>query len=287
MNFDTLKLSNGVFTNFTIFDNTSQTVNINTSTLPITWDDTVLFNCDFTNIYGGNPAGYNVDNISYIQIKRQKQGDAGWVTLVKLPVNEVSDLEIEHHDYFNQNGVTYNYAIVEIDPSGNESTYQIATVQSCFKKVFIVDAYNSYDLTNATNYNSYQRNQQTGIYETFGRKYPIAVMNSVLDYYSMTTTAYLIKDNSTNDFDYIQQRNYIDEFTKFLNNKKAKILKDFNGNMWLLTVNGAPIIDPVAELGNSIAKVSFNWVEIGDANQEEYLKSTRLTPVKPVYSQIN
>ena len=284
MRLNTMEITGGIFNNLTLLKGVQDITDGNYITQ---WDSDTLFNCDFTTIYGGNPAGYNVDNISFVEIKRQKAGDSEWITLVKLPVNQPSDLEFEHHDYFNQHGVTYNYAIVELDSAGNESTYQMAQIESCFNKVFIVDEYNSYDLTNATNYNSYQRNQQTGIYETFGRKYPIAVMNSVLDYYSMTTTAYLIKDNSTNDFDYIQQRNYIDEFTKFLNNKKAKILKDFNGNIWLLTINGAPTIDPVAELGNSIAKVSFNWVEIGDANQEGYLKSARLIPIKPVYSQIN
>ena len=284
MRLNTMEITGGIFNNLTLLKGAQDITNGNYITQ---WDGDTLFNCDFITIYGGNPAGYNVDNISFVEIKRQKAGENEWITLVKLPVNQPSDLEFEHHDYFNQHGVVYNYAIVELDTSGNESTYQMAQIQSCFDKVFIVDEYNSYDLTNATNYNSYQRNQQTGIYETFGRKYPIVVMNSVLDYYSMTTTAYLIKDNSTNDFDYIQQRNYIDEFTKFLNNKKAKMLKDYNGNMWLLTINGTPTIDPIAELGNSIAKVSFNWVEIGDANQEDYLKSARLVPVKPVYSQIN
>lgn len=284
MRLNTMEITGGIFENITLLKGVQD---ITDGEYITQWDGDTLFNCDFVTIYGGNPAGYNVDNISFIEIKRQKAGDSEWITLVKIPVGEPSDLEFEHHDYFNQHGVLYNYAIVELDLAGNESTYQMAQIQSCFDKVFIVDEHNSYDLTNMTNYNSYQRNQQTGIYETFGRKYPITVMNSVLDYYSMTTSAYLIKDNTTNDFDYIQQRNYIDEFTKFLNNKKAKILKDYNGNIWLIAINGAPTISPIQELGNSIAQVSFNWVEIGDVNQEQYLKSAKLIPVKPVYSQIN
>ena len=284
MRLNTMEITGGIFENITLLKGVQD---ITDGDYIVQWDSDTLFNCDFVTIYGGNPAGYNVDNISFIEIKRQKVGDSEWITLVKIPVSEPSDLEFEHHDYFNQHGILYNYAIVELDLAGNESTYQMAQIQSCFDKVFIVDEHNSYDLTNMTNYNSYQRNQQTGVYETFGRKYPITVMNSVLDYYSMTTNAYLIKDNTTNDFDYIQQRNYIDGFTKFLNNKKAKILKDYNGNIWLIAINGAPTISPISELGNSIAQVSFNWVEIGDVNQEQYLKSARLIPVKPVYSQIN
>lgn len=282
MKFDTLKLTGAIFDNATIL---KETQDITIGTLPITWDSNTLFNCDFTTIYGGNPAGYNIDNISYLVIKRQKQGQTNWITLVKVPVNNPEDLILEHHDYFNQHGVQYTYALVEIDPSGNESTYETKTIQSCFNKVFIVDGFKSYDLTNSTNYNNYQRNQQTGIYETFGRKYPIAVMNGVLDYYSMSTSAYLIKDNKTNDFDYIEQKDYIKEFTAFLNNKKAKMLKDYNGNMWLIVVNGGISIDPIVELGNSIARVSFNWAEIGDCDNEKDLQSARLIPVKPVYSQ--
>lgn len=227
----------------------------------------------------------DITNISNILIKRKAVQDIEWITLVNVPIETVDDLNIEHHDYFNRCGVTYIYALVQIDQAGNESSYEEQTIESCFNKTFIVDASKSYDLTNGTNYNSYQRNQQTGIYETFGRKYPLVVMNSDLDYDSMTTDAYLIQDNTTNDFDYLKQTQYVREFNSFLNNKKAKILKDFNGNIWLISINNSIPVTPVPELGNSISRVSFSWVEIGDANNEYDLKNTNLIPVKPIYSQ--
>ena len=159
MIFDTLTLTGAIYENVTVFKDSQD---ISNGTITGVWTSNTLLNCDFTTIYGGNPAGYDASNVAYVLVKRQKQGDAEWITLAKIVVNQDPEkLSFEHHDYFAAHGVKYSYALVDVDLSGNESTYEIQSITSCFNKVFIVDGSTSYNLTNATNYNSFQRNQQS------------------------------------------------------------------------------------------------------------------------------
>ena len=46
----------------------------------------------------------------------------------------------------------------------------------------------------------------------------------------------------------------------------AKILKDFNGNIWLVTLSDNLPITYYSEVGMGFARVDFNWSEIGDAD---------------------
>lgn len=273
-------------------------IDINLSTSPFTIsfvesEDSPLLS--LTNIYNKGYIKINthydstkvLTNISKILLKRKKENDVNWITLLSIPITNSStyqDLIFEYHDYLAKCNTKYIYALVEVNLTGEEGIYNEQEIESCFDKTFIVGKNISYDLDNTTSYDGYTRNQVVGTYETFGRKYPISVSNSTLNYVSMSTSAYLIKDISTNDFNREEQKQYIDEFTNFLVEKNAKILKDYNGNIWLLVVNDSPSINPIMELGNSIANVSFSWNEIGDVDSQDILEKCGLLPGKPIYS---
>ena len=52
----------------------------------------------------------------------------------------------------------------------------------------------------------------------------------------------------------------------FLTNKKAKILKDWNGNFWLIFITDSIQTDYENNSGMSIVNVEAKWTEVGDAN---------------------
>ena len=62
----------------------------------------------------------------------------------------------------------------------------------------------------------------------------------------------------------------------FLTTPSAKILKDFNGNIWLVTLSDSLPITYYSEVGMGFARVDFNWSEIGDADNGQDLYNSNL-----------
>ena len=52
----------------------------------------------------------------------------------------------------------------------------------------------------------------------------------------------------------------------WLSNKKPKILKFYDGRIWLISVTGG--ITDAGDSINDLRKISFDWVEIGKPNSE-------------------
>ena len=69
-----------------------------------------------------------------------------------------------------------------------------------------------------------------------------------------------------------------DEILKFLTNRKPKILKDTNGNMWLIAITGAPSIEYDNKYNAGIMDISFNFMEIGDATNEKDMMNCGIVP---------
>lgn len=283
MRFIKMSIKNAIFTNVTILSKED-----NSSTLPITWDNDTLFNCDFKTLYGGNPAAFDIGSINKVLLKRREYIGSSyteWMTILSAPVNNLNDLIFAYKDYLTKDKNIYQYAVVEVSNSGVETTYYTTeNVYSSFNDVIIASQNKSYKLTAGAVYNSYARNQEVGIYTTFGRKYPIGVSNALLSYDSMGIEGYLILDNKSGTVNRTLQTAYENEFKNFIMDKKPKIIKDFNGNLWVVLVNSNLDITPTQEMGNTIPKVNFSWVEIGNADDEEDLNACGLLPGKPIYS---
>ena len=69
-----------------------------------------------------------------------------------------------------------------------------------------------------------------------------------------------------------------DEILKFLTNRKPKILKDANGNMWLIEITGAPSIEYDNKYNAGIMDISFNFMEIGDTTNEKDMMNCGIVP---------
>ena len=63
----------------------------------------------------------------------------------------------------------------------------------------------------------------------------------------------------------VQQK---EQLMDFLTNKKAKILKDWNGNCWLMIIVDNPAVSYAKNSGMGIADAEANWVELGDWNNQ-------------------
>jgi hypothetical protein len=191
-----------------------------------------------------------------------------------------------------------------------------APVKSIFDGVYITDGVGTQRLKAGVAYESMQYQQVTGVHNTMGGKYPIVVTNSNIGYHSGTISAQIVPDKfySTNGnvelsgyaylmtsemqrlcnqdgnilvaklqshdllsrINMVEQRNVIEQF---LANKKPKVIKDWNGNMWLVMFVDSLDISFDNSWGMGMAVVSGNWVEIGDPNSEVDLQSLGLITI--------
>ena len=245
--------------------------------IPEDWDHTTILNVDFDgNINAGN-IDFVVNQISAVKIKRRPVGTFDWITLNLIPVNNVQDLNFVFNDFLNAYGVNYEYALVPIinDVEGDYITNEIF---SRFNGVFIGDNEQIFKFLYDVNYGTNARNQQVGVFTPLGQQYPIIVANGLLSYESGTVSAMILNDDYE-DTGVIDPQAIVQKKTilkDFLTNKKAKLLKDWNSNVWLCMVTNSPQVTYAQGSSMAIPKVSFDWTQIGDATSQAALYNNGL-----------
>ena len=271
------KLSNAIFDHFNVTRNTDTPYS---TAIPTAWDyDTVLDASFNGNINAGN-VDFLVDQINSIKIKRREKGSFDWITLADIPINQVEDLSFVFNDFLNQYGIEYEYALVPMlnDVEGN---YIIDSVLSKFNGVFIGNAQQTFKFLYDVQYNTNSRNQQIGVFQPLGNQYPIIIGNGILSYESGTVSANILNDDYEttgviNPTEIVDKKTIIKDF---LTDKKAKILRDWNGNIWLCMVTSNVSVTYLNGSGMSIPRVEFEWTQIGDANNQMDLYNSGLIDV--------
>lgn len=226
--------------------------------------------------------------ITNLLVKRQDTSDTSgkWLTLYSQPIAQASDMDFTYIDFLNQHGKTYRYALVPLltQQQGDvdveiEGGYTVSDdVLSVFDGVFIANSNGSQKLKANTEYGDLETNQDVGVLTTIGGKYPFVVSNSNLNYHSGSISALIVpSDFYTNGdldrLDIVERREAIEQF---LTDKTAKILKDWNGNIWLITFVDNVEVSFVDDYGMGLGTLSAKWVEIGDVNDQTDLQQTGL-----------
>lgn len=250
-----------------------------TTEKPTEWDFYTLFWAQFK----GNLNAGNIDvgraDIDAVRIKRRKLGEFEWMTIKEYPIVNIEDINFVGEDFFAENGVEYEYAWVSV-LNGVEGNYVIESVESKFKGVFVCDVDSLIKFYAGVQYGSNQQVQQVGSFTPLGKKYPVYVSNGAVNYQTGTLSATLVGDyEQTHQFDRNKITEQKNNVLKFLTNKKPKIIKDENGNIWLVVILGNPEVSFDGSWGNGIGNVSFQWSEVGDANSEKDLRDCGLLPI--------
>ena len=268
-NITSTQLSNAIFDHFNVTKNTNT---LFSTDIPANWDYDTILDASFDGVLNAGNVDFLVDQISAIKIKRRAQGTFNWLTLKTIPVDNIEDLTFVFNDFLNGYGITYEYALVPVlnDIEGN---YIINSVFSQFNGVFIGDAEQTFKFLYDVEYGSNARNQQVGTFQPLGKQYPIIVANGLLSYESGSVSATILNDDyeDTGIIDpsaIVQKKTIIKDY---LTNKKAKLLKDFNGNVWLCMVTDNVQVTYRTGSAMSIPQIQFNWVQIGDANNQSDL----------------
>ena len=271
-----ISISNGIFNDLLL----TQDVTSEYSTeVPDEWDIYTRLLAGFDNSFSGGSVDYNINEITSIRIKRRKLGEFVWNTIYEQPINNIQDIVFSGQDYFAINKEEYEYAWVPV-LNNNEGGYVVESIVSNFKGWFIADADTIYKFMMGVQYGPSQQTQQVGIYNPLGQKYPIYIANGANNYQTGSFTGKVVGNYETthvfNRKEMVLQKNALVEW---LTNKRAKVLKDSNGNAWLLFVTGSPSVSYDAQWGNGMMELSFQYGEIGNLEDATDMQNMGLWPV--------
>ena len=273
---DTVQIQNAQYNDFFITQDVTSPYSTN---VPTDWDMYTLLLAGFNGNLNGGSVDYTLAEVDHIRIKRRKVGEFDWVTIYEKVVNSVADFYFSGEDYFAIYGDEYEYAWVPV-LAGIEGNYVTVSITSKFNGVYICDADTIYKFYAGVAYGPSQQFQAVGIYNPIGQKYPIYVSNGANNYQTGSFTGKIVGNyENTHVFDrkeMVEQKNAL---LKWLTNKKAKILKDFNGNMWLIFVSGAPSVSYNTQWGNNMMEISFQYGEVGEAENAKDMQSVGLWPI--------
>ena len=272
------KIQNGIFDYFNVSRDTSFDYS---SIIPTDWDINTLMNADFAgNVSAGN-VGQLATGITSIRVKRRIKGTFDWITIREIPVSKPEDLSFVITDNLNAYNVEYEYAYVPM-MEDVEGSYIIESILSKFEGVFICDVDTVFKFYAGVEYDTNDAVQQIGVFQPYNRKYPIIVSNSVMQYQTGGVGGWILPEDydDTHVFDRSKIVKEKEVLLNFLMNKKPKILKDMNGNNWLVYFTGNPSVTYDNNYGQGMLKVSAQWTEVGDPNDKTDLYENGLIPTK-------
>lgn len=272
------RVQNGIFDHFNVSRDTSFDYS---SIVPTDWDVNTLMNADFAgNVSAGNVAQV-ATGITSVRVKRRIKGTFDWITIREIPVNAPEDLSFVITDNLNAYNVEYEYAFVPV-MEDVEGSYIIESILSKFEGVFICDMDTVFKFYAGVEYDGNDAVQQVGVFQPFNRKYPIIVSNSIMQYQTGNVGGWVLPEDyeDTHVFDRSKIVKEKEVLLNFLMNKKPKILKDMNGNNWLVYFTGNPSVTYDNNYGQGMLKVSAQWTEVGDPNDKTDLYENGLIPTK-------
>lgn len=229
--------------------------------------------------------------ITNLLVKRQDVDDVSgnWLTLYSQPIEQASDMDFTFIDFLNQYGKTYKYALVPLltqTQSGVEveveGGYTVSDeVQSIFDGVFIADSTGSQKCKANVGYGNVDMNQVVGSITPIGAQYPVVITNSKNQYHNGSISGTIVPDDyyfngNLSRIDMVNKRN---ELEKFLTNKRAKIIKDWNSNIWLVMITDNIGCNFNNNYGMGMVNFNANWVEVGDPTNQQDLQATGLINV--------
>lgn len=255
--FDQLYISNGI--------DTPYTPNYNTE-----WDLLTIMSAGFNNNLNAGNIDYLLALIQGIRVKRRIKGTGDWALLAEYKLEPNTSLKFDIIDNMAQANTEYEYAIVPIldFEKDKEAQYMIKEIMTQFDGVYICDKDTIYRFYAGVTFGNGEQKNITGVYEPMGRKFPIVVSNGITNYYKASLSAKIITEKDLDNIT-ISRKEEVEHRKKileFLTNNKPKIIKDWNGNSWLVMIVDNPVVQPDNLLTFGLADVEFNFVEVGDAN---------------------
>lgn len=275
----TLQIQNGVFDTLHVTRDGNYQGNIPNSV--DSWNyDTIMLALFDNNLLAGN-ISYALSQVSSIRVKGRVKGTFEWITYYEIPINKIEDFYFDIYHKYCKADETYEFALVPV--IGNiEGNININEIHSMFDGLFLIEKDKSYSTLIISSFSA-QKNRPTSYVQTINRKYPYVFSAGDNDFFTGSVSGEFIANNSglvnvDNPSDLIKSSpKFREELMNFLTNGNTKILKMYNGKMWMVNIINSP-----SEQSQSIpymSDVSFEWVEVGDTLSSNDLSENNLIDV--------
>jgi len=221
-------------------------------------------------LHYGNFTLYSQE-ITHLKFKKRLTNSLQWITFSTV-VFDKDVTTYETIDRLIEADEEYQYGICASTDT-IEGDLKTATITTSFDGMFISDKDSYYKLIYNYNLGDIVSNQGNSIIETLGSVYP-TIMYSSTNYQTGSLQCMLISDTTLlagGAIDIKVEKALRKQIMTFLTNKKAKLLKDSSGNFMVISIVGMPKLTPHNELSQQLYDLSFEFIEICDATNEDSL----------------
>ncbi|WP_333648344.1 hypothetical protein [Lacrimispora sp.] len=257
-NIQQLAVKSAVLDEIYVSNNLIDITNFDAS-IPSDWGFNTLLHAEFMgDLHGGN-VGFSTDVVEFIRIKRRLKNEPTFKTIYEKPINKNEDFEIILLDYTEPIG-NIEYAYVPVI-SGGEGNYISNGVESKFESYFICEKDVSYPIILDTAFKK-QLNHLVGVVELPNRLKPVVIKGGITNYYSGDMECTFIENR---DCQWLIDSSweYRNQIYQFLTNGRPKILKDFEGNSWMIAITSGISEDSDH---HEHVKSKFSVVECGETS---------------------
>ncbi len=265
-NSNSLSLENGFYDE--IYVGTDEDLDKSDDTMPEGFGSPTIMHSPFNDSANAGNVDWSTYDIDCLTIQRRKLGTDNWVVIEARQVTNSGDFAFSGVDITAAAATDYEYAVVPYS-KGYSGEYSSEFIRSDFSGIYIVDNDAIYGTPITDGHINTTRNIQRSFNTLLNRRFPVACSNSVVNYDTGSCTATWLHFNEQNCQFEIEDNlrvPYQLNFMNWLTDGKAKILKSEDGRIWLIEINSNPS-DNARDQYN-IREVTFDWTEIGDANNE-------------------
>ena len=241
------------------------------------WQSNTVLLATFDNTLEAGNLSMGEMEVNTLRFKKRKKGELEWLLIEELEYDKAK-LHYEVRDRLARSNIEYEYGIAPV--SGDVEGEMIkASIVALYEGLWVVDANNSVNIFCEVDYGTINHNTNTNVFEMLDNRYPI-VITGELDYVSGSISGRLVSDESLreNKMDYNAEYNLKTYVYEFFKNGKPKIMKNDKGRYYLINISD--VKEKPYELDDASVTVSFDWVEIGDAEDLDTLITCDLLPEK-------
>ena len=240
------------------------------------WTLDTLLLAEFKNNCNASNVDFSVENTSELLIKRRKKNSMKLYVVHVQPISSSKDFNFIVYDRFAAANTLYEYSIAPIInyAQGEQITQEVFS-DFCGERILdkTIGYKNIVDDTL-----SYSRYNSTSTVNTMMGKYPYVVNNSENNYsHGSYSTIFLQIECDKRQEDFMEDFEYRRKLVDYLTNHKAKVLKKFTGEIFVIKVDG----DVSMSNGKHymLPETSFNWIEIGDSESNKDMYELGLSDV--------
>lgn len=213
----------------------------------------------------------------YVKILRQEYPTyplKQYTCVYKKKINSLSNLTFYFDDYTVADNTQYWYYLVVETQDGNfEAGAVMSNITTRLGGIWLCDRTKGFKLNIAPTFGETTSNIFTGVNSTFGQKYPVITANGSLNYQTGSLSFMPYNGDTSDRANITQQRN---DFVYFVTHNRNKILRDWNGNYWLISITGSPSTAYAPNYGMGLVTISCSWTEIGNPLDPEDMKKAGL-----------